>query len=72
MLAVLQGLHDHLLEIKAMSDESIDLLFDELLEAIWQVLNSADNTGCSGDLTVVSAEALDRLREAVEKDVDNG
>jgi hypothetical protein len=29
------------------------------------VLDSADNTGCSGDLTVVSARAIDRLRGAI-------
>ena len=35
----------------------------ELLEAIDELAESADNTGCSGDLTVVSAEAVAKLIE---------
>jgi len=36
----------------------------ELLEAIKEVLDSADNTGCSDDLTVVSQSAIDALDAA--------
>ena len=36
-----------------------DLLYDTLLA----LLESEDNTGCSDDLTVVSFDAIQRLRE---------
>ena len=35
----------------------------EMLEAIDKLAESADNTGCSEDLTVVSSEALSELIE---------
>jgi hypothetical protein len=39
----------------------------ELLEVIDKLAESADNTGCSEDLTVVSAGALAELNELVRQ-----
>jgi hypothetical protein len=38
-----------------------------LKKAVTDLLSSADETGCSTDLTVVSSEALGRLRELLAK-----
>ena len=38
----------------------------KLLEAVQSVIDSADNTGCSEDLTVIESEALDTLRQAAQ------
>jgi hypothetical protein len=37
---------------------------EELLQSIRDLLATADNAGCSDDLTVVSQEALDALEES--------
>ena len=39
----------------------------KLMEAIKEVFLSEDNTGCSDDLTVVSMQAIEKLRKEYEK-----
>ncbi len=41
----------------------------KLMEAIKALLLSEDNEGCSDDLTVVSAEAIEKLRKEYEKEL---
>ena len=36
---------------------------EDLFQAIAEVINSADATGCSDDLTVISQKALDDLKK---------
>lgn len=40
---------------------------DSVKTAMREVLDSADNTGCSDDLTVVASGPLERLRELLQK-----
>jgi hypothetical protein len=40
---------------------------ERLLALIDDVLDSADNEGCTPDLTVIDADALNRLRVFVEE-----
>ena len=37
---------------------------DEMKQAVQELLDSADSTGCDGDVTVVVQSALDKLAEA--------
>lgn len=41
---------------------------DRLLKAIADVLNSTDNIdiGCTGSLTIIGADAIERLRQAYD------
>jgi hypothetical protein len=39
---------------------------NELLDAIAKVLDSADDTGCTPDLTVVDAQAIEGLQTAFD------
>lgn len=40
-----------------------------LMAAIKEVFLSEDNTGCSDDLTVVSVQAIEKLRKEYEKEL---
>ena len=45
------------------TNAQVGLLFD----AAERVINSSDDTGCTDDLTVVSADAISALQEVVER-----
>ena len=38
---------------------------ERLIELAETVINSADDTGCDGDLTVVSKESVDQLHDFI-------
>lgn len=39
----------------------------ELIDAIWTLINSASSEGCEGDLTVVNQSAVDKLHDFATK-----
>ena len=41
---------------------------EDLLKAIEKLLLSENNEGCTDDLTVVSSEAIEKLRAAYERE----
>ncbi len=42
-------------------------IFDDIMKTIKDLLETADSTGCSADLTVVSSYEIDRLRHFADK-----
>jgi len=43
----------------------------KLMEAIKNLFLSEDSTGCTGNVTVVSAKAVEKLRREYEKELKN-
>ena len=43
----------------------------KLMEAIKELFLSEDNSGCTEDVTVVSAKAIEKLRKEYEKELKN-